>query len=175
MSRKAKLSQHTAILLERARRFGISDDLILSSKVNEDISPFKVAEEPYYSYDTFFSYAETHNEDIVEAIKTGYKMKFNTLGGIQTWLKEKFEFVPEIDFSFVPGKIDNLKLSKKQLNTLYHVLAKNWVMLVKTESTGEIVFHENNFHELIERFEEEIMVKLIIISEYENSKNRQSL
>ena len=133
MGEGARISQWTAILLERARRFGLSDDVLLTSYAAGDVTPFKIAEEQYYSYDEFFSYAKDHHEDLEAAIKNGYKMKFNTSGGIQTWLKEKFGFVPEQDFTFNPGKLTNLSLTTEQAQIVLNVLADNWVMLLSAD------------------------------------------
>ena len=161
MSERVKISQKTAILLERVRRFGVADDVILASKLTGDPTPLKIAEEEYYHYDDFFTYAEEHGEDLEAAIKNGYQMKFNTNGGIQTWLKERFGLVAESDYLFSPGKFDQLKLSIEQARILFSVLSGNWVMLVSV-GDNEFVADDYDFTEV----EENIIVHLIVRSEF---------
>ncbi|MEH7388907.1 hypothetical protein V7149_08460 [Bacillus sp. JJ1503] len=162
MSERAKISQKTAILLERARRFGVADDVLLASKVKGDPTPLKVAEEQYYQYDDFFTYAENHGEDLESAIKNGYLMKFNTNGGIQTWLKERFGLEAERDYLFSPGKFTQLKLSIEQAKILLNVLAGNWVMLISSDGS-EYVAEDYDFADGIENV---INASLVIRSEF---------
>ncbi|MEH7123010.1 hypothetical protein V7127_07110 [Bacillus sp. JJ1773] len=162
MSERAKISQKTAILLERARRFGVADDVLLASKVKGDPTPLKVAEEQYYQYDDFFTYAENHGEDLESAIKNGYLMKFNTNGGIQTWLKERFGLEAERDYLFSPGKFTHLKLSIEQAKILLSVLAGNWVMLISSNG-HEYAADDYDFADGIENV---INASLVIRSEF---------
>ncbi|WNS75138.1 hypothetical protein RRV45_20020 [Bacillus sp. DTU_2020_1000418_1_SI_GHA_SEK_038] len=162
MSERAKISQKTAILLERVRRFGVADDVILASKITGDITPLKIAEEEYYHYDEFFTYAEEHGEDLEAAIKNGYQMKFNTNGGIQTWLKERFGLEADRDYLFSPGKFTQLKLSVEQADILFSVLSGNWVMLISADG-HEYVADDYDFADVEENV---IDVQLIVRSEY---------
>ncbi|MEH7342547.1 hypothetical protein V7122_01460 [Bacillus sp. JJ1532] len=162
MSERAKISQKTAILLERARRFGVADDVLLASKAKGDPTPLKVAEEQYYHYDDFFTYAKNHGEDIESAIKNGYIMKFNTNGGIQTWLKERFGLEAERDYHFSPGNFTQLKLSMEQAKVLLSVLAGNWVMLISSDG-NEYVAEDYDFADGIENV---INASLMIRSEF---------
>ncbi|NEW07364.1 hypothetical protein GK047_15275 [Paenibacillus sp. SYP-B3998] len=137
MSNKAKLSQHTAIMLERARRFGISDTVLLNSAVTGDINPFQPAVAQYYSYDDFFTYAKTHGESIEEAIRNGYRMKFNTPGGLQIWLKDRFGLEAGVDFEATTGRLDGLKLSAEDMEVIRETVAVNWVLLETNTTEGQ--------------------------------------
>ncbi|WP_409343571.1 hypothetical protein [Paenibacillus sp. MBLB4367] len=137
MSIRAKLSQNTAILLERARRFGIADEVLLAGVSSGDTGPLQAAAAQYYSYDEFYTYAETHGEQLADAIRSGYRMKFNTPGGVQLWLKERLGLEAGADFQTpVTGKVEGLLLSNAQADLLRETLAVNWVML-EAEAGGE--------------------------------------
>ncbi|MBY0123518.1 hypothetical protein [Bacillus sp. S/N-304-OC-R1] len=166
MSETAKLSQWTAILLERVRRFGLSDEVLLACSAAGDVTPLKIAEEQYYSYDEFFTYAKAHGEDLEAAIQNGYKMKFNTSGGIQTWLKERFELVPDRDYNFIPGKLTNITLKAAEAKILFNVLAGNWVMLIGADN-NEYLADAQNLDAIANT--EVVKVHLIIRSEYKAS------
>ncbi len=169
MSERAKISQKTAILLERARRLGVADDVLLASKAKGDPTPLKVAEEEYYHYDDFFTYAENHGEDLESAIKNGYIMKFNTNGGIQTWLKERFGLEAERDYLFSPGNFTQLKLSVERAEVLFSVLAGNWVMLISADGREALVDDHAAFSNLAEDI---VNIHLIVGSEYKVSANK---
>ncbi|MFF2885814.1 hypothetical protein [Paenibacillus sp. NPDC057967] len=129
MSNRVKLSQQTAILLERARRFGVSEEELLSCAVTGDTTSLQVAEAQYYSYDEFVSYAHEHNERLEDAIRFGYRIKFSTPGGVQLWLKERFGLEAGVDFTASPGLIEQVKLSEGQLQLLNATIAGNWAFL----------------------------------------------
>ncbi|WP_057774947.1 hypothetical protein [Cytobacillus dafuensis] len=166
MSQKTKLSQMTAILLERARRFGVSDEVLLSSLKTNDTTPLKIAEDQHYHYDEFFTYAEKHGEDLEDTINNGYKMKFNTLGGLQIWMKECFGLEAGTDFTASPGKIENVKLSIENISRIFNTLASNWIML---DSNRKPIFGEDQ--SLLGDPKEIRIVHLFILSEYEAYKN----
>jgi|GEM_PF-1578226 len=131
MGNRAKLSQNTAILLERARRFGVSDDVLLTCITSGDTAPLRIAEAQYYSYEGFVTYAEEHGELLEDAVKHGYRIKFSTPGGVQLWLQERFGLEAGKDFEGVmgTGRIDGLKLGNEQLRQLSATVADNWVFL----------------------------------------------
>lgn len=123
-----KLSQHTAILLERARRAGISDDVLLQCIASGDTAPLKIAEDEHYPYDEFVSYAAAHGESLEQAIQEGYRMTFNTFRGLQVWLKEKFGVEEGRDFTASEGRLLGLKLAAVDTEIVKHTLAANWIV-----------------------------------------------
>lgn len=129
MNNKTKLSQSTAILLERARRFDISDLVILEAVRSGDAAQLRKAEAQYYDYDEFLEYATQSGEDIIQAVTDGYQMKFNTPGGVQGWLGEKWGLNPDKDFKVSPGKLTGLLLFDHQVAQLRDTLAVNWAVL----------------------------------------------
>jgi len=136
MSAIVKISQNTAIMMERARRFGITDDVLLNVVQSGDLSPLKVAEEEYYSYDDFLSYAEENGEPLEQAIRDGYKITFNTNNGLKIWLRERFGVEADRDFKASEGRVDALRLSDANVEALKSALAANWVV-IEHERHGE--------------------------------------
>ncbi|MDK8184040.1 hypothetical protein [Paenibacillus sp. UMB4589-SE434] len=129
MNPNIKLSQHTAILLERARRFNITDAVLLACITTGDTVPLQVAAAQYYSYDEFVTYARVHHERLEDAVRYGYQMKFNTPGGVQLWLQERFGLEPKVDFEVFTGRLEQVRLNNEQLRLLGATLADNWVII----------------------------------------------
>ncbi|WP_018758938.1 hypothetical protein [Paenibacillus terrigena] len=136
MSNIVRISQNTAIMVERAHRFGITDDVLLNVVQTGDLSPLKVAEEEYYSYDDFLSYAEENGEPLEQAIREGYKITFNTNNGLKIWLFERFGVEAGRDFTASEGRVDQLRLSSVNVDSLKSALAANWVV-IEHERQGE--------------------------------------
>ncbi len=138
MSTTAKLSQHTAILLERARRFDIADETLLAGLAAGDTAVLQPAVGEWYSYDEFYSYADRHGEALEEAIRSGYRMKFNTPGGVQLWLQHRYGLEAGVDYE-VPehGRVNGLKLPVAAAELLHSTLAPNWLILEEGSGSGE--------------------------------------
>lgn len=128
METQARFSQKTAILLERVRRSGLSDDVLLASAASGDVKPLQEAAGSDSDYGDFFVYGEMHGEQIAEGIRNGYRMKFNTIGGLQTWLKERLGREAGTDFTASPGRIDGLSLAADEAELLRGSLAPNWLL-----------------------------------------------
>ncbi|WP_051286742.1 hypothetical protein [Paenibacillus taiwanensis] len=129
MNPDIKLSQHTAILLERARRFNVTDADLLTCITTGDTAPLQVAAAQYYSYDEFVTYARTHHERLEDAVRFGYQMKFNTPGGVQIWLQERFGLEPKVDYEVLTGRLEQVQLNDEQVRVLGETLADNWVII----------------------------------------------
>ncbi|MDO7907281.1 hypothetical protein Q5741_12775 [Paenibacillus sp. JX-17] len=131
----ARLSQKTAILLERARRVGITDDELKTIITTGKLSGLKAAEQTGTSYEEFLSYAEEHGEDLLQAVVEGYRMTFNTNNGLKIWLFEKFGFEEGRHFLFSEGWIEGLQLRPESAELLRHTLAVNWQLLEDEDQT----------------------------------------
>lgn len=129
MAPSVKISQNTAIMLERARRFGITDIELLQVVQSGNLNPLKVAEAEHYSYDDFLSYAEEHGEPLEQAIREGYRMTFNTVNGLKIWLQEKFGLEVGRDFTGGEGRWEQLQLSAADAEFVKAALAANWQVI----------------------------------------------
>lgn len=134
MNERIKLSQHTAILLERARQAGISDAILLECANSGDIKPLESAQAEHYNYNEFISYSSSHGEQLERAIQDGYQITFNTFNGLQVWLEQRFGIKRGVDFVATEGRIQGLKLASEDAHVLKDRLANNWVMHIIEET-----------------------------------------
>ncbi|SFS40155.1 hypothetical protein [Paenibacillus sp. 453mf] len=126
MTNQVKLSQYSAILLEHARRYGVTEEEILAALRTGDLTAFTKAEREHYSYETFLSYAKEHGEELERAIQDGYRITFNTNNGLKNWIAITFNLTPGKDFNAAEGLVDRLVLSEEQAEKLREALASNW-------------------------------------------------
>jgi len=128
MSTEIKLSQSTAIRLEQARGKGMPEDQILQAIKAKDVAAFDAVSEEHYRYDDFISYADEHGENLEAAVQKGYRITFNTRGGLGIWIEKAFGLQPERDFTVGEGIVTGLKLKPEQAEVLAKRLASNWVI-----------------------------------------------
>ncbi|GAC43457.1 hypothetical protein [Paenibacillus popilliae] len=136
MGNEARLSQNTAILLERARRKGYTDVQLLRIIRSGDVSELTQVNEAGYSYDGFLTYAAEHGESLEQAVTKGYRMTFNTMNGLRIWLEMRFGIAEGVDFIQGEGKYTGLTLSEADLDALHFALAANWIILEEAEASG---------------------------------------
>ncbi|PAD73714.1 MULTISPECIES: hypothetical protein [Paenibacillus] len=123
-----KISQRTAILLEHARKSGLTSDELLEAVRSEDLAQLAAAEAEHFHYDEWIPYAKEHGEDLEKAITDGYQITFNTRNGLKMWLEESFGISSETDFTVGEGVIEGLHLQENQLTRLKTALAVNWLL-----------------------------------------------
>ncbi|UNK19809.1 hypothetical protein MNQ98_07205 [Paenibacillus sp. N3/727] len=125
---ETKISQHTAILLEHARKCGLQAEELLQAIRSGQVEAFHVAQNGHFDYTELFSYAEQHGEDLEKAATEGYRITFNTRNGLKIWLEEAFHLSSESDFSVGEGIIEGLPLQEAQLERLKQTMAVNWTI-----------------------------------------------
>ncbi|WP_019423835.1 hypothetical protein [Paenibacillus sp. OSY-SE] len=130
------LSQNTAIMLERARRKGFTDEQLLNIIRTEDSSELIRINEEWFTYDDFLSYAKEHGESLEQAVLEGYRITFNTMNGLKIWLQERFGVEEGTDFSRGEGQYNGLKLSDANLDALKSTLAANWTVIEEEAAIG---------------------------------------
>ncbi|MCM3338865.1 hypothetical protein M3650_09550 [Paenibacillus sp. MER TA 81-3] len=130
------LSQNTAIMLERARRKGFTDEQLLNIIRTEDSSELIRINEEWFTYDDFLSYAKEHGESLEQAVLEGYRITFNTMNGLKIWLQERFGVEEGTDFSRGERQYNGLKLSDANLDALKSTLAANWTVIEEEAAIG---------------------------------------
>lgn len=123
-----KISQRSAILLEHARKAGLSDEALLQAIQTENLGAFASANHEHFSYDELFSYAKEHGEDLEKAVLEGYQITFNTRNGLKVWLEEAFHLHAGTDFKVGEGIMEGIKLTLDELARLRKALAVNWII-----------------------------------------------
>ncbi|MGG0813885.1 hypothetical protein ABE142_14655 [Paenibacillus alvei] len=134
MSTENRVSQNTAIMIERARRKGITDDELLHAARTGDVSELIAINEEWYTFDDFVSYANEHDEPLAQAIAVGYRMTFNTNNGLSVWLQERFGLQEGEHYTKEMGRISGLKLSMEDIKSLRSSLALNWTVVDEGEA-----------------------------------------
>lgn len=131
-----KISQNTAILLEHARKSGLTSSELLEAVRSGEVERFQIANHGHFRYDELFDYAGEHGEDLEKAVSEGYKITFNTRNGLKIWLEEAFRISSDSDFSVGEGIIEGLKLQEEQVARLKEALAVNWTLEKEPTADG---------------------------------------
>lgn len=134
-----KISQHTAILLEHARKCGLSSEELLQAIRSGKVEAFAKAQNGHFEYDELFSYASGHGEDLEKAVLEGYRITFNTRNGLKIWLEETFGLSSETDFTVGEGFIEGVTLNAAELARLKQALAVNWTISEETETKDRFI------------------------------------
>ena len=147
MNIRSQISQMTAMLIEHARFQGVTE-LELQRAINEeDVDFLNQISGDNFQYDGLFDYAKQHGEALEAAILKGYQMKFNTLKGLQTVLKNKFYFEENIDYQVENYEIIVPKMTDKEIQRLMSLTATNWRISPQGKQVGEeeqtVVVHLN--------------------------------
>ncbi|WP_040952222.1 hypothetical protein [Gorillibacterium massiliense] len=126
-----KVSQQIALLIESLRGLGWSEDELaeLAKRKNglpKDNSVFE------FDYEELAVFAAGEPEIYESAVRKGYQIKFNTLGGLRSWLYVAFGMEPHIDRR--PG-LEGVTaiLTNAQLERLETALSFGW----RIEKIGE--------------------------------------
>lgn len=133
MSTEIRLSQHTAILIEHAKRAGMSEQSLLHAVQSNDISAFEQVKEEHYNYTDLFAYSVEHGEKLAEAITGGYRITFNTRNGLKIWLEKFLGQDSERDFQVGEGIIEGLLVNEQQAGVIHQRLAANWIVAESKE------------------------------------------
>ncbi|MET3850718.1 MULTISPECIES: hypothetical protein [Paenibacillus] len=139
MNQDIKVSQWTAILIEQAKRAGLSAAAIAEAVQKKDAEPFIQAGLEGERYANLFGYSEEHGEPLAQAATEGYRMTFNTRNGLKNWLVQRFGLDEEKDFEVGEGVIHGLRLTLEQLAALQKALAVNWVIAGSRDLPGGMV------------------------------------
>ncbi|CAG5092912.1 Putative uncharacterized protein [Thermobacillus xylanilyticus] len=120
---RVKISQQHALLIESLRGRDWTDDELLGISgrggLPKDDSVFA------FDYEELREFAVREPELYASAVREGYRMKFNTLGGLRCWLYLAFGGEPHIDRR--PG-LEGISaiLTDGQLAKLEEALAYGW-------------------------------------------------
>ena len=139
MSVEVKVSQRTASILERLRRDGITQEQLIDALERQDVAPLEQITSSQTDFQEWFTYAEEHGEPVVQAVKEGYRITFNTVQGLKMWLDYRFLLEEDDDYTEGEGRLDDIKLSPDQIEQLKSALAVNWVVLEHGDGSISLV------------------------------------
>lgn len=121
---KVKLSQSHALLIESLRGLGWSNDELVGLAAREGELP-KDDSAFHFDYEELKAFAAQEPDAYASAVREGYRIKFNTLGGLRSWLCVAFGTEPHIDRR--PG-LEGVSaiLTDAQLARLREALSFGW-------------------------------------------------
>ncbi|OBZ09250.1 MULTISPECIES: hypothetical protein [Bacillales] len=128
---EAKLSQWDALLLESLRALGWSNDELIrrvrSRELPEDDSIY------HFNYQDLSSYADQEPEVFEAAVKHGYRIKYNTVRGIRSWISITFGKEPVLELEEGREAV-TASLTQAERDQLASVLSFGWS--IQGEASG---------------------------------------
>lgn len=122
---RVKLSQWDALMLEGLRAYGWSDDELLQRvrerNLPEDHSIYE------FDYQALAEFAAADPELFESAVKDGYIIKYNTLGGLRSWIAVAYGLEPVVVRD--PGQeMVIAELTEAQKERLESVISFGWAI-----------------------------------------------
>lgn len=130
---RVKLSQWDALMLEGLRAYGWSNEELLrrvrERDLPKDTSMFE------FDYQALAELAAAEPELFESAVMNGYSIKYNTLGGLRSWILVACGFEPEVIRE--PGQEAVIaELTPEQKERLASVMSFGWVIREEVSKPG---------------------------------------
>ncbi|WP_322924951.1 hypothetical protein [Paenibacillus campi] len=136
-----KISQRSAILIERLRSEGISDEQLLAAIEQHSVAPLSgSATAAGIDLLEWLDYAAEHGEQLTNAVREGYRMTFTTVPGAGNWLRFALGLEEGADYT-VPaaGRIEGLQLNEAQFQRTASALAINWIIVRQPDGNASVM------------------------------------
>lgn len=128
------LSQWEALLLESLRSQGWSSERLLKD-VREGELPIDTSMYEF-KYEELRAFAEAEPETFERAVTEGYRMKYNTLRGIRSWIAVAYGIEPELTFESGSESV-TAALTPEQHERLVSVLSFGWNVSEGSTANGQ--------------------------------------
>ncbi|MEO3944073.1 hypothetical protein [Gorillibacterium sp. CAU 1737] len=134
-STKVKLSQWDALLIESLKGFGWSPEEIetrvKSGDLPDDESKF------HFDYRELGKLLEASPDDFRRALREGYQIKYNTIGGIRSWIEVTLDREALLELAEGKQAVE-VRLTEEEKAKLDGVLSHGWHIASATpEDNGE--------------------------------------
>ncbi|WP_151735579.1 hypothetical protein [Paenibacillus tengchongensis] len=120
---KVKLSQWDALLLESLRGLGWTDEALLNiaaaGELPADDSDF------HFDYSQLAALAAEQPAIYRQAVTQGYQIKYNTIGGIRSWILVAFGREPQVEREEGKEAVE-IALTEAEQQRLQGVLSIGW-------------------------------------------------
>lgn len=132
-NQRVKLSQWDALMLEGLRAYGWSDEELLQRvrerNLPEDTSMYE------FDYQALAEFAAANPDLFESAVRDGYSIKYNTLGGLRSWIAVAYGLEPVIVRE--PGQEAVFaELTPAQKERLESVISFGWAILEEEGKPG---------------------------------------
>lgn len=118
-----------AYLIEILRSNDVSKNDILQAVENKKVTKFQT-----YHKDFDFTLLYELQKDLKDILIKGYQVKFLTLPGLKNLLRMKYDKEEGNDYETKETSLENLSLTKKELEDIKKWLSPNWSVIEKEES-----------------------------------------
>jgi len=136
-----KISQRSAMLIERLRSECISNEQLVSAMQQRSLEPLsgsKTAEQ--LDLNEWLDYANEHGEPLMEAVEQGYRMTFTTTPGASNWLRFALGLEEGQHYTVSEeGRMDGLQLTEAQFGRIAQGMAMNWVLIQQPDGSASLM------------------------------------
>ncbi|MFD1886430.1 hypothetical protein [Paenibacillus wenxiniae] len=136
-----KISQRSAMLIERLRRDGITNEQLLEAIQQRHAAPLAgSATAAGIDLDEWLHYATEHGESLAEAVQDGYRMTFTTVPGAGNWLRFALGLEEGQHYTVhEEGRMDGLQLDEAQFQRIADAIAMNWVLVRQSDGSASLM------------------------------------
>ncbi|ANF98083.1 hypothetical protein [Paenibacillus bovis] len=140
MTEQVRISQRSAIIIERLRSEGIAEDILIQALSEQADAPLRAVSSVDIDFAEWMNYANEHGEQLVQAVRDGYRMTFTTVPGMKNWLKYALSMEASRDYiEAEEGRMDGLQLTLEQAQQLKDTIAVNWVLLEHEDGSASLL------------------------------------
>lgn len=131
------IAQNYAMMLERLRSNGLSNEKILSILEKEDVARLSQYGNGMPNWETLIEFYKNNKEVLISALTEGYKVTFLTKGVLKRLLELKYGLVEIGDYIDTGAGLDELLISENDLNSLKSIISNNWKIIEKAKENND--------------------------------------
>lgn len=139
---RVKLSQWDALMVEGLRRLGWSNDEIIE-RINRGTDLPSDDSIYEFHFEELAAFAAREPELFVTAVRDGYQIKYNTIGGIRSWIDVALGKEPEVNRE--PGQEGvTAELTSAEKERFAGVLSYGWTIRALPDGDSSIAVEGND-------------------------------
>ncbi|MGE8203250.1 hypothetical protein ACQKP0_01610 [Heyndrickxia sp. NPDC080065] len=134
---KVILAQNFALMFEMMRAKGYNHTTIVALLEEKKEELLESIGEGIPSWGTMIDFYHKNKSKFYQAIKEGYEIAFLTKGALKSLLSIKFEMKEGEEFFDTGESLEQVKITKDNLQTLRDMISKNWTILALEENIDD--------------------------------------
>lgn len=123
--------------LDKLSKFGLTDEEIVQTLENEDVSTWQ-DKEPNFDFSEIMALYKEGEQLFLNALHGDYQIKYVTLPGIQRLLQLRFQLEEGRDYQLLEMGINQLSCEKEVITQLKNILSANWQISKQSNDTYAI-------------------------------------
>lgn len=132
---RVRLSQWDAIVLESVRALGLDGEELLNRTASGDLPSAEGA--VVSDFGPLLTLREEQPEVLRQAVEQGYRIKYNTLGGIHTWIRVVFGRESEVERGEGIEGV-SVELTAEERERIAPVLSIGWTIRKQEADVSEV-------------------------------------